>query len=241
MPDSALAAAVLAGLLGGVHCLAMCGAYVAIVQAGGSPESRPLRPARVIVRELACAHAGRITAYALAGAVFGALGGTVYAAGWVGLQRTLYVAANLLLLAVAASLVRRGSGSGLFERVGLGIHRRIAPVFASAVARHSPGARYALGVLWGFTPCALVYGMLPLALLSGGAWQGALILVVFGVSTLPNLIAAGWVWGRAQRRLDRKAFRWAAALALAVFAGIGLWRALGPAEGLAQGPYCLVR
>jgi sulfite exporter TauE/SafE len=241
MPDSALVAALMAGLLGGVHCIAMCGAYIALTQRDSGRAVEPLRSAGDIARGLVAAHAGRIGAYAIIGAAFGALGGTAYAAAWVGAQRGLYVVANLLLLVVAWSLVRGGGTPGFVERAGLAAHRRIAPTLARTIGGSTLAARFGLGALWGLTPCALVYGLLPLALLSGGAWQGALILVVFGVATLPNLLAAGWAVGRAKRRLDHRYLRWAASAIVAAFALAGLWRALGPVEGLANGPYCLVR
>jgi sulfite exporter TauE/SafE len=97
-----------------------------------------------------------------------------------------------------------------------------------------------LGALWGLTPCALVYGVLPLALLSGGVWQGALIMLAFGVGTLPNLLAAGWALSRMKRRLEAKAVRWAAGAIVAVFALAGLWRALFVPASLGAGPFCLI-
>ncbi|MFO1284910.1 MAG: sulfite exporter TauE/SafE family protein [Burkholderiales bacterium] len=241
MPDSALVAALLAGLLGGVHCIAMCGAYITLAQRDAGQAVEPLRSAGDIARGLVAAHAGRIGAYAFVGAAFGALGGTAYAAAWIGAQRGLYLVANLFLLVVAWSLVRGGGAPGFAERAGLAVHRRVAPALARTIGGSTLASRVGLGVLWGLTPCALVYGLLPLALLSGGAWQGALILVVFGIATLPNVLAAGWMVGRAKRRLDHRYLRWAAAVIVAAFAVVGLWRALGPVERLADGPYCLVR
>jgi sulfite exporter TauE/SafE len=35
----------------------------------------------------------------------------------------------------------------------------------------------------------MVYGVLPLALVSGGAWQGGAVMLAFGLGTLPNLAA----------------------------------------------------
>ena len=49
----------------------------------------------------------------------------------------------------------------------------------------------AAGALWGWIPCGLVYSMLALALASGDAVSGALVMAAFGLGTLPNLLAAG--------------------------------------------------
>ena len=54
-------------------------------------------------------------------------------------------------------------------------------------------SRYLPGMVWGFTPCALVYSVLPVALLAGSAQAGALVMLAFGVGTMPNLLAAGWL------------------------------------------------
>ena len=69
MPHAALIAAWLAGLVGGLHCLAMCGAYVTIAHAR---PTTPLLPRRSLYAGLAAAHAGRIATYAALGALFGA-------------------------------------------------------------------------------------------------------------------------------------------------------------------------
>ena len=39
-------------------------------------------------------------------------------------------------------------------------------------------------------PCALVYGLLPVAMFAGGAWQGALVMLLFGLGTIVNFAAA---------------------------------------------------
>jgi hypothetical protein len=96
-------------------------------------------------------------------------------------------------------------------------------------------------VIWGFTPCALIYSVLPVALLAGSAMDGALVMLAFGVGTLPNLLAAGWLMGRVQRWLDRTALRYGAAAVVGVFALLGLYRAWFAPETLGDGPFCLIR
>lgn len=236
MPHAALIAAWLAGLVGGLHCLAMCGAYVTIVQGRAVA---PLLPRRDIVAGVAAAHSGRLLAYAALGALFGAAGGTAFAASFSPLQRALYVAANLMLLLLAWGIARGRTAPAALEALGLKAYSVLAPAAGRALRGRGLGSRFALGALWGLTPCALVYGVLPLALLSGGVWQGALIMLAFGVGTLPNLLAAGWALSRAKRWLEAKAVRWAAGAIVAAFALAGLWRALFVPASLGGGPFCL--
>ena len=94
--------------------------------------------------------------------------------------------------------------------------------------------------MWGFTPCALVYGVLPVALLAGSAVDGALVMLAFGLGTLPNLLAAGWTLARSRRWFADSRYRYGAAALIAAFALLGLYRAWFVPEALGQGPFCLV-
>jgi hypothetical protein len=236
MPHAAILAAWLAGALGGLHCLAMCGAYVTIAQSG---VSATLQPRRALMAGLAIAHAARLATYVTLGALAGALGGAAFAASFAPWQRGLYVAANLVLLLLAVGIARGRTAPAALEALGLRAYSAIAPAAAPALRGHGWRSRAALGVLWGLTPCALVYGVLPIALLSGGAWQGALIMLAFGIGTLPNLLAAGWVLARAKRFLEARWVRWLAGAIVAAFALAGLWRAWFVPASLGSGPFCL--
>lgn len=236
MPQTAMVAAWIAGILGGLHCLAMCGAYVTIVQGRATV---PLEPRRDVVAGQVAAHAGRVLTYVLLGTLFGAAGGTAFAQAFSPLQRGLYVAANVMLLLLAWGIARGRTAPSSLEALGLRVYSALAPAAGRTLRGRGIASRFALGALWGLTPCALVYGVLPLALLSGGAWQGALIMLAFGVGTLPNLLAAGWALSRVKRRLEAKSVRWAAGAIVAVFALAGLWRALFVPASLGAGPFCL--
>jgi uncharacterized protein len=238
MPQSALIGAFLAGLLGGLHCFAMCGGWIAAVsrQSGAVP----LQPSRVLRTGQAAAHAGRLTTYVLLGAAFGAAGGAAFAAAVAPLQRGMYLAANVMLLLLALSLVVRGGAFGALERVGLAGFRRLLPAVTRLAPRGGVVPRYALGIVWGFTPCMLVYGVLPVALLAGSALDGALVMLAFGLGTLPNLLAAGWTLARSQRWFTDARYRYAAAAIIAGFALLGLYRAWFVPGAMGQGPFCII-
>lgn len=237
MPQSALIGAFVAGLLGGLHCFAMCGGWIAAVaRPAGSVD---LLPARALRAGQAATHAGRITTYVLLGAAFGAAGGAAFAAAVAPLQRGLYLVANAMLLLLAFSLVARGIEFDGLARGGLAVFRKLLPIVGRLAPRRGVLSRYALGIAWGFTPCALVYGVLPVALLAGSAADGALVMLAFGLGTLPNLLAAGWTLGRSRRLFTDRRFRIAAAAIIAGFALLGLYRAWFVPEALGQGPFCI--
>jgi sulfite exporter TauE/SafE len=90
------------------------------------------------------------------------------------------------------------------------------------------------------TPCALVYGVLPVAALSGSPADGALVMLAFGAGTLPNLVFAGYAIQRASRWFALPVVRRSAALIVATFGVAGLYRVLFVPEVLANGPFCVV-
>jgi sulfite exporter TauE/SafE len=244
MALSLLISAWLVGALGGLHCLVMCGGFVAAVaqrESGLSPQAAtPVLPARVLATRGAVYHAGRLLTYTALGAGFGAAGSVALdTAALLPLQRGLYIAANVFLLLLALRLATSATGVAWLQRVG-------AVAFGSALPRLSPllrrpgwSGRLLLGGVWGLVPCALVYSVLPLALFAGGAWQGAMVLLAFGLGTLPNLLLAGVALARARTLLGSSALRYVAAALMAGFALVGVARVLDGSGELPRTVFCL--
>jgi uncharacterized protein len=233
MVDAGFVTAALAGLTGSLHCLAMCGGYVAVAGAGAA---QPLRPARALRIERVVAQAGRLSTYLLLGAAFGAAGGAALALDWPAAQRLLYGIANGVLLLTALRIARPASAAAVLERAGLAVFREAAPLARRFMRAPGSSGRFALGLLWGLTPCALIYGLLPVALLSGSALSGASVMLGLWLGTLPALTLAG---GLAQR-LATPRTRTIAALVIAAFALAGLYRVALLPGTLASGPFCTV-
>lgn len=192
-----LAGAVLAGLLSGAHCAAMCGGIagaLAPVQRVTLHRSRW----RAALAGLAAAlpqNAGRIAGYGFAGALAGAAGG-----GWIHFQdgallrQALFVLANVLLIGLGLSLMFGQRLARAAERLGGRLWQRLKPAAGALMRTPTPGRRLLLGFLWGAMPCALVYAMLLSALGTGSPGQGAMLMVAFGLGTLPNLLAVSLAW-----------------------------------------------
>ncbi|MDH4180716.1 MAG: sulfite exporter TauE/SafE family protein [Betaproteobacteria bacterium] len=240
MAQTALIAAFLAGLLGGLHCMAMCGGYVGALAAAPVNGPKPILHGRALLVRHAVPNLARLSSYVALGALFGAAGGSALGAQWPAVQRGLYVVANLLLFALAVAVASGRSPFAVLERAGLALYRRILPAAGRLGRGRGLAPRVALGFLWGLTPCGLVYSVLPVAMLAGSAADGAWIMLAFGVGTLPNLLAAGYVAGRSSGWLQAPGWRLAAAAVIAAFALAGLYRALLVPEALAHGPFCIV-
>ncbi|HLS86026.1 MAG TPA: sulfite exporter TauE/SafE family protein [Burkholderiales bacterium] len=216
------------GLVSGVHCAGMCGGIVAAFSTQG--REQPLLDMRALARRQLAFNAGRITSYAAAGVAAGALGSAgAYAAAALGAQSALAFAANGLLVLMGLYLLGASRLLAPLERLGTPLWRRLQPHAARALrARTLPGA-YGAGALWGWLPCGLVYGALAAATLSGGAAQGGLAMLAFGLGTLPNLLAMGLAAVQLRRWTSRRGVRAAVG---GVVLGFGAW-GLVHAGGLA--------
>jgi sulfite exporter TauE/SafE len=240
MSIGVLVSAWLVGTLGGLHCVAMCGGLLGAIGARDASRTQPLQSARAIVARQATYHAGRLVTYSLLGALFGAFGAaTLGIVDLLPLQRAIYILANLFLLLLGTSLVLHTPGVPIFQRLGAWAFAPLLRAMRPMLQRPDASGRVAMGLVWGLMPCALIYSVLPLALLAGGAWQGALVMLAFGLGTLPNLLATSMLIGRAGRLVSTRAMRQGAAAMIIAFGMFGIWHVLAAPEGLAQGPFCL--
>lgn len=222
MPESSYLALLLVGLLGGTHCVVMCGGIVGALSMGG--------PARASLH--LAYNAGRIVSYAAAGALVGALGETGLAlSGQLPLRSVLYLLANMMLVALGLYLMGLTRALAFTERFGQKLWRHVQPLSRHFLPARSVAQAFPLGLLWGWLPCGLVYSALATALTSASAWHGAGLMLAFGVGTLPNLLLAGLLAARLQAYARKPALRVASGL---LILGFGVWGLIGLARLLIQ-------
>lgn len=254
MIEASLLSLFLLGLLGGVHCAGMCGGIVSTL----SQRATRRFPVTVAVQGpsaavpatdwsvLAAYNLGRLSSYALAGAIAGGAGSLAFVLQrLLPVQQAAFVLADLMLVAVGLHLLGVTRVLGTLERAGAAsvgrLWTRLRPAAARSLrAQGVPGA-FGAGLLWGCVPCGMVYTGLVAALASGGAGQGALLMLAFGLGTLPNLLGLGWLAGQAGVRLrgdgrPARALRAAAGVAILVFGLAGLARLdpTGHLQGFAE-------
>lgn len=219
LTETGLAAALLGGLVGSVHCLGMCGGIAgALGMAGGG------RPAMALSYS-----AGRIASYAVAGAIAGAIGAGLAGAMGVGPWLRLVMGAVLVLLGLQVAVNLRLLAP--LEAAGARLWQRLSPVARRFVPPRHAGQALALGALWGWLPCGLVYGMLAAAAGTGGAAEGALFMAVFGLGTAPAMVGVTWASGRSGTFLTarrRRLLGWLLVL-------FGAWTMVTPLQKLAGG------
>jgi len=216
-----MAAAATIGVAGAAHCLSMCGGIAA---AAGTQLGRSSAGGSRVLAGLSF-NLGRVVCYvglgAGAGAIISATAGR-FPAGPV--TAGLRITAALLMAGLALSLLWRRDLLGL-ERLGGRLWRRLQPLAGRALALPIHLRFAALGALWGFLPCGLVYSALALAAASGSAAGGALTMLAFGLGTLPSMVAATLFGAALLKRMSGARTRTAAGLLMLLFAA---WTAAGP-------------
>lgn len=217
--------ALVVGLIGAGHCVGMCGGITGVLSIGTESLPAGQRLLRIFAY-----NAGRIGSYTVAGAIAGLAGGTLGDLLPPGLahQVAMVVSAAFLVL-LALYMIGRGGVLIRLEKVGGRLWRHLKPIGQRLIPARNPVQAFGLGLVWGWLPCGLVYTALAWALASGSAARGALLMLGFGLGTLPALISMGLAssWILAWR--DRPAVRYGAGLVLAGFAIITVWHGFGPA------------
>lgn len=211
--------ALLVGLLGGVHCLSMCGGLVGSLTLGLEPRIRR-DPLRMLPYQLAY-NLGRLTGYAVAGALVGGLGAILLQLDSLQIaQRLLYALAGSVMVLLGLYLGGWWRLLAVVERQGLWLWRRLEPIARRLLpVRHWPQA-VIIGFIWAWIPCGLVYSVLLTAVATGSPVDGALVMLSFGLGTLPNLLGIALLAGAAARIAERA---WARQLAGTLVIGFGVY------------------
>ena len=207
------------GLLGGGHCIGMCGGLMgALTLAIPAEQRHGWRLWRVLLGY----NAGRIASYGLAGALIGSLGWLIQD---LGLGQGLRVIAGLLMIAMGLYLANWWAGLTRIEHLGRGLWKHLEPHARKLLPVSRLPQALLLGALWGWLPCGLVYSTLVWASSQGDAAVSAGLMVTFGLGTLPTLLATGLFANRMMAILKKRAVRITAGLLIILF---GIWTIPGP-------------
>ncbi len=224
MQTSLLVTALVMGLAGGPHCIAMCGAACAGIGQAAAPRS---------TRAITLFQLGRLVGYAALGALAAA---TMQGLGWLTVQsaalRPVWTMVHVAAVLLGLLLLMQGRQPVWLETGA----RRVWGKVRSATQSMGMAAPLGLGVAWALLPCGLLYSAVMVAALAGSVPGGAAVMALFGLGSALWLWVAPWlllrlggkgrgVWGM---RL--------AGLALLLTAGWGLWMGLVHE----QAPWCVV-
>jgi sulfite exporter TauE/SafE len=220
MQTSLAITALLMGLAGGPHCVAMCGAACAGIARAAGPQG---------TRALWLFQAGRLLGYSMLGALAAA---SLQGLGWLTVHsaalRPVWSIFHVAALILGLLLLYKAEQPIWLEHFGRhlwGGVRRLAMGFGR-------GMPLALGMVWTFLPCGLLYSALMVAALSGRAIEGAGVMALFAVGSGLSMVAGPWLWLRLRGnglRSGGMGGQWGvrlAGLALAGSSGWALWMGL---------------
>jgi sulfite exporter TauE/SafE len=214
MQTSLAMTALLMGLAGGPHCIAMCGAACAgIGKAAGERKTSALWTFQL----------GRLASYSALGAVAAA---SMQGLGWLTTQtavmRPVWTFFHVAVMLLGLTLVLLARQPVWLDNTARSLWRKVQAFNAS----WGRGAPLAIGALWAFMPCGLLYSALLVAALSGGALDGALTMALFALGSSVSLLIGPWLLLRLRGGGSGEWGVRLAGLALAATSGWALWMGL---------------
>lgn len=214
------AAAFMIGLLGGAHCIGMCGGIVNALSFAIPAEQRGGMKLNVIVLAY---NLGRIFSYAVAGVIIGTIGW------WLqdslgSFSIVLRIAAGLLLIAMGLYLAGWWFGLRQLEQLGGKLWVYIEPLGKKLMPVTTPSQALALGLLWGWLPCGMVYSVLTWSAAAGDGITSGLVMLSFGLGTLPVMFVSGRVAVHMKGVIQHAAIRRLAGALVILF---GVWTVVG--------------
>jgi len=184
------------GLLGSFHCVGMCGPIALAI---------PLKTTSWLARISGGVlyNIGRAITYALMGAVFGLLGRGLVMSGfqqWV----SVVMGAIMILSVLTPSIYKNrfNAEKGLFSFVG-----KVKLSLGKLFTQRSYGSLFLIGLLNGLLPCGLVYMAIAAAIATGSAPGGSLFMFLFGLGTLPMMLAISLIGNLITLELRKKVTR----------------------------------
>ncbi|MEA1955454.1 MAG: sulfite exporter TauE/SafE family protein [Campylobacterota bacterium] len=193
------------------HCIGMCGGII-IAYSSTKIEDNWSKPKQSIAHLLYSI--GRVFTYTLLGAIFGFLGG-------VAMFNNL-ANGSLLILAGFVMVLTGLSLSGKIKFLTLIEHSMSSAswyqkFFRELLHTKSLMSFFILGMLNGLLPCGLVYFFAVTAASTGSPLYGALVMFIFGVSTIPALFSLGFFVGLYKQTKFRNIMIRLAAVSVAIF------------------------
>ena len=180
-----LAAAFITGFLGSAHCFGMCGGISGLFAVSASVTSLRAQLPKALMYNF-----GRVLSYAILGSVVALLGKTTVAL-IPKITAPVRLASGILIILVGLQLAFGWRILAPLESAGAKLWNRIAPKAKGLVPVETATQALGLGLIWGWLPCGLVYSVLLLATTTAEPASGALVMVAFGLGTLPAMLATG--------------------------------------------------
>lgn len=184
--------AFLLGLFSTIHCIGMCGGIIGALSLSLPIEIRNNKPR--LFAFVTTYNIGRLLSYTLAGLIAGAVGtGVLASTGFDQGHAILRYVGIAMMVAIGIYLAGWLPQLAIVEKIGVPLWQKLEPIGRKLLPVASLPKALAYGMIWGWLPCGLVYFVLIWALTAGDALRGALMMLAFGLGTLPTLLTAGFM------------------------------------------------
>jgi sulfite exporter TauE/SafE len=213
------------GALGSLHCVMMCGGISCALSSKRAGKQHEKQTGKLSTRlsPLLIYNLGRISSYAMIGFLFG-WGSQAVIEQWQSLGVILRLIAGGLLIAMGLYIAGLSRLLVKIEAIGYQCWQRLMPNSLRAINTESIKGIWLMGIVWGWLPCGLVYSTLLWAgALGYGGLQSGMLMAVFGLGTLPAMLATGFFADKLAAFVQAKAVRWTAGFSIIVY---GLWTVL---------------
>lgn len=200
------------GILGGAHCIGMCGGIMGALTMAVSVERYRQKLLLIIAYNL-----GRIISYLFIAWVFYQL--VSHVEDYFALQFMRYVA-GCLLITMGLYLADWWRGLLYLEKWGAYLWRLIQPLSRSFLPVKSYHHAFFLGVIWGWLPCGLIYSALAYSTAADSSANAVLTMLAFAVGTLPALLSSGLLAERLLVLVKKTKIRQGFAVVIILF---GIW------------------
>jgi len=201
------------GFLGSTHCLGMCGGLASAL--GLNTQQTRARPLPSL---LLAYNAGRIFSYCIAGLIVGLAGF------WLSQQLAAFTLlrylASMMLIMMGLYLAQWFNGMAFTEKLGSKLWPFIQPLGKRFMPVKSIRDAIGIGMVWGWLPCGLVYSALIWASLEASISGSILIMLFFGLGTLPAMLSSGYFAQSLNKFIKQNWFRSSAGLMMIFF---GVW------------------
>ena len=171
-----------------------------------------------LLPQLLTFNAGRLISYTLIGFLAGLVGAAISMN--MHLMIILRSFAAIMLILMGLYVGQWWTGLVRIERLGAKLWQKLSPLAQDLRQRNGLPFTFALGMLWGWLPCGLVYSALVWSMSSADPGLAALLMFGFGAGTLPSMLAAGLFAYQLRRLFSNLSVRKVFATALIIF---GLW------------------
>ena len=223
--ETSYIAAFLVGLLGGVHCVGMCGGIVGALCLGLEKNTLQNKM-RSALPFLLSYNLGRLSSYTFAGILMGSIG-------WLGshlldiyaLQKILEIIAAVFMLALGLYIAGWWKVLANVEQFGGKlIWKRLEPLGKRFMPVRTYQHAFLLGVVWGWLPCGLVYSVIIWTISTQSPVEGGLLMLSFGLGTLPNLLLMGVFASTLNKFIQQAWVKQIAGLMIMAFAVVMFYR-----------------